>query len=481
MQQAGTEHGKRRGSFSKHLAAAHSHGHHGDYGPDNQVRMGLTIITSSFSVDRDKRVLILWLDLQVEGQRRHQHSPASSSRSNYRKGDGKVDVSAVMTTSSELLKVLSRIRILEEQHNASLSLTGKLRAELEQAREDVQELERARREVDGVVKRMGEEKKVREQEMAASVQAAKEEVEEERKVRRRVELANRKMTKELVEANMATAKALQELESERKARQLMEDVCDELAREIGDDKQEREELKRESERVRDELEEERRMLQLAEVWREERVQMKLTEAKVALEEKSAALDVMRAELESFLRGSRDPNPSTLHEAQVLRNVITSMHPRGLVASFPPAALNQAASPDHDLYSMDIDDQTREGHYWGSNPLDSQDVGSRWEDSECDEEHIHAASHDSKEPLDSGSDFVSESDGDPESSHPVTTHASDPQDSVDEYAHTDEVATLHICRHYFGTRFETGILILVLAFVWTGHSGVEEWAPGGVEG
>jgi hypothetical protein len=77
--------------------------------------------------------------------------------------------------------------------------------------------------------------------------------------------------------------------------------------------------------------------------------------------------------------------------------------------------------------------------------------------------------------------VSESDGDPESSHPVTTHASDPQDSVDEYAHTDEVATLHICRHYFGTRFETGILILVLAFVWTGHSGVEEWAPGGVEG
>lgn len=406
---AGTEHGKRRGSFSKHLVAAHSHGHHGDYGPDNQV----------------------------EGQRRHQHSPASSSRSNYRKGDGKVDVSAVMTTSSELLKVLSRIRILEEQHNASLSLTGKLRAELEQARGDVQELERARREVDGVVKRMGEEKKVREQEMAASVQAAKEEVEEERKVRRRVELANRKMTKELVEANMATAKALQELESERKARQLMEDVCDELAREIGDDKQEREELKRESERVRDELEEERRMLQLAEVWREERVQMKLTEAKVALEEKSAALDVMRAELESFLRGARDPNPSTLHEAQVLRNVITSMHPRGLVASFPPAALNQAASPDHDLYSMDVDDQTREGHYWGSNPLDSQDVGSRWEDSECDEEHIHAGSHDSKEPLDSGSDFVSESDDDPESSHPVTTHASDPQDSVDEYAHTDE--------------------------------------------
>lgn len=397
-----------------------------------------------------------------------------------------------MTTSSELLKVLSRIRILEEQHNASLSLTATLRTELEQARARVQDLEQTqksgRREVDLFMKKMADEKaswKSKEQEkmqemMAATVQAVKDELEEERKVRRRLELSNRKMNKELVEANMAAAKALQDLENERKARQLMEDVCDELAREIGDDKQEREELKRESERVRDELEEERRMLQLAEVWREERVQMKLSEAKVALEEKSAALDVMRAELEVFLRGDRRDDggngAAALQEAEVLRNVITAMHPRGMVASFPPIALNQAASPDNDLYTMDMsnDDEAQEGQYW-ANPLDSQDIGSRWEDSECEmveedihvsRQNIHENSHsDSKDLLESGSDFVSEShdseeDGDPhetdrdESSHweghhedvdhyhgngNNVTHASDPQESVDEYAHTDEVA------------------------------------------
>ncbi|KAG0603811.1 hypothetical protein M758_10G122200 [Ceratodon purpureus] len=460
---AGSENGRRRGSFSKHLAAAHSHVHHGEKGdgPDHPASASM----------------------QCEGQRRHQHSPASSAPSNHKKSDGKLgaDLSS-LTTSSELLKVLSRIRILEEQHNASLTLTTTLRTELEQARARVQELEQTqksgRREMDIFVKKINDEKanwKAKEQEMmAASVQAVKDELEEERKVRRRLELSNRKMNKELVEANMAAAKALQDLESERKARQLMEDVCDELAREIGDDKQQREEIKRESERVRDELEEERRMLQLAEVWREERVQMKLSDAKVALEEKNAALDVMRAELEAFLRGERrDNDAAAVQEAEVLRNVITAMHPRGMVASFPPIALNQAASPDNDLYTMDMsnDDEAQEGQYWG-NPLDSQDVGSRWEDSEYDmvEENVHGSRQnihehvhsDSKE-LESGSDFVSEShdseeDDDPhetdrdESSHweghhddadhyhgngNNVTHASDPQDSVDEYAHTDE--------------------------------------------
>lgn len=458
----GADNGKRSGNFSKHLAAAHSHVHHGEKGD------GLDKLASA--------------SIQLDGQRLHQHSPAYSTRSSHRKCDGKL-MAETLTTSSELLKVLSRIRILEEQHNSSLGLTAKLQTELDQARARVQDLEQSqksdRREMESIMKKMSEEKaswKAKEQEkmqemVSANMQALKDELEEERKVRRRLEIVNRKMTKELVEANMTAAKALEELEKERKARQLMEDVCDELAHEIGDDKQEREELKRESERVRDELEEERRMLQLAEVWREERVQMKLCEAKVALEEKSAALDVMRAELESFLRGDLS-NGAAVQEAEVLRNVITAMHPRGLVASFPPIALNQAASPDHDLYTMDMsNDETGEGQYWG-NPLDSQEIG-RWEgDSEGDviEDHREAhlarmnSSQDAKESVESGSDYVSEShesdeeddlhdceEGDRDNSHwegqhkngnhyhanGNTVHAQDPEDSVDEYAHTDE--------------------------------------------
>lgn len=240
------------------------------------------------------------------------------------------------TMSQELLKVFSQIRLLEEQHNSSLNLTSALHTELMAAHARVRELEapqrNARREVESLVKKFSEEKmawKVKEKEkIKAAVQSVQEELEEERAVRQRLESANRRLTKELMEAQSATAKALQELENERKARQLMEEVCQELAQETGDDKAEVEEMKRESQKVREELEEERRMLQLAEVWREERVQMKLGEAKLALEEKSAALDVMKDELESFLRAQHDGDDSHLRDAQVLHDVIHA------ISSFP---------------------------------------------------------------------------------------------------------------------------------------------------
>lgn len=374
---------------------------------------------------------------QLEGQRQ-QHSPTLVSD---KKGEGRPREVKPVTTSSELLKVLSRIRILEEQHNSSMNLASTLRGEVDQARARVQELElaqkAARKEVESVMKRMAEEKsswKAKEQEkIKAAVQAVKEEIEEERKARRRLEMSNRKMTKELVEANMAATKALQELERERKARELMEDVCDELAREIGDDKAEVEELKRESEKVREELEEERRMLQLAEVWREERVQMKLGEAKVALEEKGAALDVLRAELETFLGAEKHGDPDAeIEAAEVLRNVITAVHPKGIVASFPPVELNQAASPDSDLYTVEMgnDEQVNghDGQHWGATSEfqtgDSSwavEMGDMVEDNAAGRPYALAtgpalrrnpSNSDGEEGKDgdSGSDYVSESHG-----------------------------------------------------------------------
>jgi hypothetical protein len=52
------------------------------------------------------------------------------------------------------------------------------------------------------------------------------------------------------------------------------------------------------------LEEERRMLQMAEVWREERVQMKLSDAKLALEHKYSQLNRLQAEMEELLSSNR---------------------------------------------------------------------------------------------------------------------------------------------------------------------------------
>ena len=58
-----------------------------------------------------------------------------------------------------------------------------------------------------------------------------------------MEMINGKLAKELTEAKITIMRSLQDLEKERKARQLMEDVYDELAREIGEDKAQVEELK----------------------------------------------------------------------------------------------------------------------------------------------------------------------------------------------------------------------------------------------
>lgn len=222
------------------------------------------------------------------------------------------DVSNGLTTSKELLKILNRIWGLEDQHSSSISLIQALRGELERARLQVdqliQEQKSDRSEINYWMKKFAEEKaalKSREQEkIRAAIQSVAEDLEVEKKFRRRSESHNVKLSRELSETKTLLGKAMKELEGEKRARQILEHVCDELARGIGEDKAEVEELKMESAKVREELEKEREMLQLAEVLREERVQMKLSEAKFQFEEKNAAVDQLRNELEVFLGSQR---------------------------------------------------------------------------------------------------------------------------------------------------------------------------------
>lgn len=116
----------------------------------------------------------------------------------------------------------------------------------------------------------------------AHVVELKAQVEYESKARKKMESANKKLAKELA--------------GERKGREALEKVCEELAKEISNDKTEIARLKRE-------IEEERKMLRVAEVLREERVQMKLGEAKLLLEEKLLELEAIRtrtaAQIEPF--------------------------------------------------------------------------------------------------------------------------------------------------------------------------------------
>ncbi|XP_031491179.1 uncharacterized protein At5g41620 [Nymphaea colorata] len=276
------------------------------------------------------------------------------------------------STYKELLKILNRIWGLEEQHSTSMSIVSALREELKKARVQidrlVEEHRSDRREIEYMMKRFAEEKaawKSRERDRIQDVvQTAAAELEVERKLRRRMESMNKKLAEELTETKALLAKALKELGSERKVRQVMEELCDELARGMSEDKAEAEELKKESAKAWEEVEREREMLQLADVWREERVQMKLADARFQLEEKNAVLDKLKKELEVFLKTK---SPATNHKnstacvstdkEQQAENIIPEK-------SGHDQNVDDNDSVDSDLHSIELNrDESSRGYKW----------------------------------------------------------------------------------------------------------------------
>ncbi|XP_037477278.1 uncharacterized protein LOC119354653 [Triticum dicoccoides] len=225
-------------------------------------------------------------------------------------------------------------------HGHASAVAVALEAELDKARARISELEDEKRvmrkKVERFLRKVTEEKaswKSRMRDKAQHVIAtSKEDVKTERRHRRQLEAANGKLVKELAEAKASAKQAVQSYEMERKAREMMEDACEELTKEVEEDQAEVELLRRECLGMREEMEEERRMLQMAEVWREERVQMKLSDAKLALEHKYSQLNRLQAEMESFLRKdgkSIDANNSTLREARMISEAASSVRLRGV--------------------------------------------------------------------------------------------------------------------------------------------------------
>ncbi|KAE8725338.1 Lung seven transmembrane receptor family protein [Hibiscus syriacus] len=103
----------------------------------------------------------------------------------------------------------------------------------------------------------------------ARIIVMKAEVDYERKSRKKVESLNKKLAKEVAQ--------------ERMGKQALERVCEKLAIEITSKEME-------IERMKTEFEEERKVLKMAEALREERVQMKLTDAMILFEEKVKELE-----------------------------------------------------------------------------------------------------------------------------------------------------------------------------------------------
>jgi len=255
--------------------------------------------------------------------------------------------------SDEVQNIYSQMK-LHDQKVSTVSAVSALEAELEQARAQIQELETERhsskKKLEHFLKKVSEERaswRSKEHEkIRAYVDDIKSELSRERKSRQRIEIVNSRLVNELADAKLLAKRYIQDYEKERKARDLIEEICDELAKEIGEDKAEIEALKRESMKLREEVEEERKMLQMAEVWREERVHMKLIDAKVALDDKYSQMNKLIADLETFLKSMNvNPNAKEMKEARSLQQAAAAVDIQDVKAfSYEPA------NPD-DIFSI----------------------------------------------------------------------------------------------------------------------------------
>ncbi|KAK3138374.1 hypothetical protein QOZ80_5AG0367930 [Eleusine coracana subsp. coracana] len=230
-----------------------------------------------------------------------------------------------------------------------------LKEELMQARNRILELEAesrsAKKKLDHLLRNLAEEKaswRSKEHDKVRSIlDAVKGDLHRERKNRQRAEIMNSKLMAELSELKSAAQRYLQDYEKERKGRELMEEVCDELAKEIAEDKAEVEALKSESMKIRDEVEEERKMLQMAEVWREERVQMKLVDAKLTLDSKYSQLSELQAYLEAFLNFHHGSSldKEIVRDGEMLMEAINSMKVHDKEFSYKPPP------PSEDIFAV----------------------------------------------------------------------------------------------------------------------------------
>ncbi|KAF8775064.1 hypothetical protein HU200_005116 [Digitaria exilis] len=217
--------------------------------------------------------------------------------------------------------IASQLNLVEEQHGGSY--VASLEMELQQARDRVSKLEAervsAKKQLDHLFKKLAEKKAAwrhrEHKKVRAILEDMKADLEHEKKNRRQLETINFKLVDELKEVKMAAKQLLQEYENEQKTRELTEEVCNKLVREIEEHKSEIEALKQDSVKLRGELDEDRKLLQMAEVWREERVQMKLVDAKLTLEAKYEQLSKLQEDVEAFISTfSSSKGDSTVVEA-----------------------------------------------------------------------------------------------------------------------------------------------------------------------
>ncbi|CAL0309076.1 unnamed protein product [Lupinus luteus] len=152
----------------------------------------------------------------------------------------------------------------------------------------------------------------------------KDKLSREKRSRERMELLNTKLAHELAEANFYAKKFMTNYVKEKKERELSEKVCNQMAMQIEEDKAKIEGLLSMSLKLCEEVEEERKMMQMVDLWREERIQMRLVDAKLVLEDKYNQMVQLIGYLKMFLR-SRGVELGTIFESVNTQQIVEPSH------------------------------------------------------------------------------------------------------------------------------------------------------------
>ncbi|KAE9591451.1 hypothetical protein Lalb_Chr20g0118591 [Lupinus albus] len=152
----------------------------------------------------------------------------------------------------------------------------------------------------------------------------KDKLSREKRSRDRMKLLNTKLINELVEANLYAKQYMTNYAKEKKEREISEKVCNQLAMQIAEDKVKIEELLNMSMKLCEEVEEERKMMQMVDLWREECTQMRLVDAKLVLEDKYNQMVQLICYLKMFLR-SKGAELGTIFESVNIQQISELSH------------------------------------------------------------------------------------------------------------------------------------------------------------
>ncbi|KAG5005675.1 hypothetical protein JHK82_023657 [Glycine max] len=153
----------------------------------------------------------------------------------------------------------------------------------------------------------------------------------EKRSRERMELFNTKLVHELAKTKTSAKQYMTNYKKEKRERKVIEEVCNELAMKVREDTAKLEMLLRDSVKICKVVEEEREMMEMTELWREERMQMKLADAQFVLEDKYNQMVQLIAFLQVFLRSrGAELDTTELEDVELIKQAVESVNIKRIV-------------------------------------------------------------------------------------------------------------------------------------------------------